>query len=35
MLLLSGYHKLLAIDAEAKRKGGLLWWDDCTRHNNI
>jgi hypothetical protein len=24
--------KLLAVDAEAKREGGLLWWDDCTWH---
>lgn len=25
--------QLLAIDAEAKREGGLLWWDSCTWHN--
>lgn len=24
--------KLLAVDAEAKREGGLKWWDDCTWH---
>ena len=27
--------KLLAIDAEAKREGGNLWWDDCTWHSDI
>lgn len=24
--------ELLAVDAEAKREGGLRWWDDCTWH---
>lgn len=24
--------KLLAVDAEAKREGGLKWWDDCSWH---
>jgi len=24
--------KLLAVDAEAKREGGLQWWDDCVWH---
>jgi len=24
--------ELLAIDAELKREGGLLWWDDCVWH---
>ncbi len=24
--------KLLAIDAEAKREGGLQWWDGCVWH---
>lgn len=27
--------KLLAIDAEAKREGGLVWWDDCAWHEEI
>lgn len=27
--------KLLAIDAECKREGGLLWWDTCKWHNDI
>ena len=27
--------KLLAIDAEAKREGGLEWWDDCFWHDDI
>lgn len=27
--------QLLSIDAEAKREGGLLWWDDCTWHPEI
>ena len=27
--------KLLEIDAEAKREGGLLWWDTCTWHSDI
>jgi len=27
--------QLLAIDAEAKREGGNLWWDDCTWHPDI
>lgn len=27
--------QLLAIDAEAKREGGNLWWDDCTWHADI
>jgi hypothetical protein len=27
--------KLLAIDAEAKREGGLKWWNDCTWHSDI
>jgi len=26
---------LLAIDAEAKREGGLSWWDDCSWHEDI
>ena len=26
---------LLAIDAEAKREGGLKWWDDCSWHQEI
>lgn len=27
--------KLLAIDAEAKREGGLKWWDTCEYHPEI
>lgn len=27
--------RLLAVDAEAKREGGLKWWDDCTWHADI
>ena len=27
--------KLLAVDAEAKREGGLKWWDDCVWHTDI
>jgi hypothetical protein len=27
--------QLLAIDAEAKREGGLLWWDDCNWNIDI
>ena len=27
--------QLLAIDAEAKREGGNLWWDDCAWHQDI
>jgi len=27
--------KLLAIDAEAKCEGGLMWWDDCKWHEEI
>ena len=27
--------QLLAIDAEAKREGGLEWWDDATYHTEI
>ena len=27
--------RLLAIDAEAKREGGLNWWDDCALHTEI
>ena len=27
--------QLLAIDAEAKREGGNLWWDTCTWHADI
>jgi hypothetical protein len=27
--------ELLAIDAEAKREGGNLWWDDCVWHQEI
>jgi hypothetical protein len=27
--------KLLGIDAEAKREGGLQWWDDATWHPEI
>lgn len=27
--------RLLAIDAEAKREGGLNWWDTCTWHEDV
>jgi hypothetical protein len=27
--------QLLAIDAEAKREGGNLWWDDCAWHPEV
>lgn len=27
--------RLLSIDAEAKREGGLKWWDDCEYHPEI
>lgn len=27
--------RLLAIDAEAKREGGLEWWDTCEYHSDI
>ena len=27
--------KLLSIDAQGKRSGGLTWWDDCIYHNDI
>jgi len=27
--------KLLAIDAELKREGGNLWWDDCIWHPEL
>jgi hypothetical protein len=27
--------QLLSIDAEAKREGGLAWWDDCEWHPEI
>jgi hypothetical protein len=27
--------RLLAIDAEGKREGGLAWWDDCADHPEV